>query len=139
MKLIRYAYPAPSELERVFGALFPSSNRCGNALDTFEGGSWTGAPAANVYEDADNYRVQVELPGARKEDITVALENAELTVTATRKENGPDGDSSAEYRRSLTVPEGIDPAKVEAVYENGVLTVTLPKPASRKPRSITVK
>ncbi len=135
MKLIRYAYPASSDLDRVFGALFSAGNRLGNLFEASE----AGAPAADLYEDADHYHVKVELPGVRKEDIQVALEDAVLTVSATRAGKGEEGASRAEYRRSVAVPEGIDAGKVTAAYENGILAVTLPKPEARKPRSITVK
>ncbi|MGH8337546.1 MAG: Hsp20/alpha crystallin family protein, partial [Gammaproteobacteria bacterium] len=90
------------------------------------------------YEDADNYHVKVELPGVRKEDISVELENSVLSISAKQAQKGQDGEARAEYNRSLAVPEGIDPAKVGAHYENGVLTVTFPKPEGRKPRQINV-
>ena len=138
MKLIRYEYPAPTDFERLFGALFPARTRLGNVFDTLLNGGLAGTPAADLYEDADNYHVKVELPGVRKEDIRVELENAVLTLSATRVEKGKDGESSAEFSRSLAVPEGVDPGKVQAAYENGVLTVTLPKAEGRKPRQITV-
>jgi len=138
MKLIRYAYPAPTDFDRFFGALFPATTRFGSVFDTFLQGGVAGSPAADLYEDADNYHVRVELPGLRKEDIRVELENAVLTVAATRVDKSQDGESRTEYNRSLAVPEGIDPAKVQAAYENGVLTVTLPKPEGRKPRQIKV-
>lgn len=137
MKLIRYAYPAPTDFDRVFGALFPANSRWGGVFDTFLAGS-AGTPAADLYEDADNYYVKVELPGVRKEDITVALEDAALTIAATRAEKGAEGETRAEFRRTVGAPEGVDAGKVTAAYENGVLTVTLPKPEARKPRQITV-
>lgn len=139
MKLIRYAYPAPTDLERVLGTLFPTSTRFGQAFDAFAGANDSGTPAADVYEDANSYYVTVELPGARKEDIHVAVEDAVLTVSATRVEKNTEGEARTEYRRSLAVPESLDPAKVTAAYENGVLTVTLPKLEARKPRTITIQ
>lgn len=137
MKLIRYTYPAPTDFDRVFGALFPANSRLGNVFDVFRTNG-TATPAADLYEDADNYYVKVELPGVRKEDVAVTLEDDVLTVTATRTEKGAEGEAREEFRRSAGVPDGIDAGKVTAAYENGVLTVTLPKPETRKPRQITV-
>jgi HSP20 family protein len=126
MRLIRYQYPTPADFEQFFGSLLPNSSRCGT-------------PATNLTEDENNYVVRVELPGVRKEDVTVELENNELTVRATRTDKTTEGESKAEFSREFTVPEGVDATKVKAAYENGVLTLTLPKPEAHKPRRIDVQ
>jgi HSP20 family protein len=102
------------------------------------GTSNVGYPATDLSEDVANYYVKVELPGVKKEDIQVEFENSVLTLTAKRADKTKDGESTAEYRRALSVPEGVNAEKVSAAYENGLLTLTLPKAEQVKPRRIDV-
>jgi HSP20 family protein len=128
MRLIRYDYAAPTDFERLFGALLPTATRCNSV----------GATLGGVSEDAGNYYVKVELPGVKKEDITVELDDSVLTVSAKRAEQTAEGEKSVAFERSIDVPEGVDAAKIQAVYENGLLTLTLVKPEAVKPRRIDV-
>ena len=139
MKLIRYEYPAPTDFDRFLGALFPTANRCGDACNTTESATWTSAPRVNLSETAENYEAKVELPGVKKEDIKVEFENSVLSVSAKRAVKTAEGDTTAEYSRSFTVPAGVDAGKVQAAYENGVLTLTLPKTPEAKLRTIEVR
>jgi HSP20 family protein len=129
MRLIRYDYPSTTDFERLFGALLPTPAR-------FNG---CGATVSDVSEDATNYYVKVELPGVKKEDISVELDNAVLTVSAKRAVKTVEGEKSVAFERSIDVPEGVDAAKIQAVYENGLLTLTLVKPEAVKPRRIDVQ
>jgi HSP20 family protein len=141
MKLIRYSYPAATDFDRYFGALLPTAPRCASGgCDTqATGTSNVGYPATDLSEDADHYYVKVELPGVKKEDIQVEVENSVLSLTAKRTDKTKDGESTAEYRRVLNVPEGVDAEKVVATHENGLLTLTLPKAEQVKPRRIEVR
>ncbi|NQY32419.1 MAG: Hsp20/alpha crystallin family protein [Coraliomargarita sp.] len=143
MKRIRYEYPQ-SRNGDVFNQLFdlgvPSFGRFGSLLDEFlgaEGGFRQ--PAADLYEDEQNYYARLELPGVRKDQIDLQLENAVLTVSSAKSgKDGEGAESSSNFQRSISVPDGIDFEKVSATYEDGVLTVTLPKEEVRKPRQISV-
>ena len=141
MKLIRYSYPAPTDFDRFLGALFPTAGHCASgACDTQTSGtSNVGYPATDVTEDAGHYYVKVELPGVKKEDIQVEVENSVLSLTAKRTDKTADGESTAEYRRVLNVPAGVDAGQVVATHENGLLTLTLPKAEQAKPRRIEVR
>ena len=90
----------------------------------------------DVYEDRDNNYVRAELPGVRRDDINVEMVEDYLTITAQRKE--ADDEESFSFSRSLSVPEQVQADKVSASYENGVLTVTLPKREEAKPKKISV-
>jgi len=98
------------------------------------------APAAaprfpvDLYEDKDNLYVRAELPGVTRDAIGVEVVEDFLNLNATRKS----GDESFSLARSITIPEAVQADKVSAAYENGVLTVTLPKQEQVKPRKITV-
>lgn len=97
------------------------------------------APAAprfpvDLYEDNDNSYVRAELPGVARDEINVEMVDGYLAISANRK----DGSQTFTVNRSVAIPEAVQAEKVAANYENGVLTVTLPKQEQAKPRKITV-
>ena len=94
----------------------------------------------DLYEDRDNTYVRAELPGVHRDDINVEVVDGFLTINAARKDlaaEGKDGESFS-FSRSTILPDGVQADKVSATYENGVLTVALPKKEEAKPRKITV-
>jgi HSP20 family protein len=102
-------------------------------------------PAMNVTQDAHNFYVRAALPGLSATDIDVSAVNRTLTVNGTRKANHEEGVSyhrkeraEGGFNRSVTLPLEFDSERVQARFENGLLTVTLPKPEKVKPRQITV-
>ena len=102
---------------------------------------------ANVeVEETDSaYLLSVDLPGIRKEDIQIDLNERVLTVSGERKREGVsiNGKTSerhyGKFQRSFTLPSTIDASKVEANLENGVLTIVLAKSEATKPRSIQIQ
>jgi HSP20 family protein len=96
----------------------------------------------DLYEDKDNAYVRAELPGVNREDIQVEMVEDYLTISAARKagtdQEGGEGEQSFSFSRSVTIPEQVQSDKVTANYENGVVTVTLPKREEAKPRKVTV-
>lgn len=92
--------------------------------------------AVDVYEDEGNYYARLEVPGVKKEDAKIELEDRRLVVSVSRKNTTPEGEVRMEMSRALTVPEGIEVEKISAKLEDGLLTVTLPKAEARKPRVI---
>jgi len=103
-------------------------------------------PALDVAEDKDNYRVRVELPGLKREDIEVALDDGTLVISGERKTEAPVEGTAihrqeryfGKFSRALTLPSAVASDKVTAVYRDGVLTVTVPKAEEAKPKTITV-
>jgi HSP20 family protein len=103
----------------------------------------------DVREDNDHVYVDAELPGFRKEDVDITLENSTLTITAQRKDetregNGNKGDWLLRERRfnrvqrSFTLPQTVNEQSVKASLADGVLTITLDKREETKPRKVTV-
>jgi len=139
MKLIRYEYPTiPSArdfdrfLEEFWGSLPRFASIYGNAPSA--------RVATDLYEDEANVYARFELPGFKKDELDVQLENSVLTLTAGRKcDSGEDECECATLSRSVTLPDGLDADKVSAKYEDGVLTVTLPRTPERKPKLIEIK
>lgn len=103
-------------------------------------------PAFDVFDDGEHFRLVADLPGVKVEDLEVEATEDGLAVRGTRKVEAPEGFSvhrrereGLRLARSFTFPTKIDPDKVEATLEQGVLTITLAKRADAKPRSITVR
>jgi HSP20 family protein len=102
------------------------------------------APAVDVYENSDELLLLVDVPGANNEGIDVQLDKGQLTIQAKRNEDARGSLLTAEYRtcdyqRVFSVPQGIDPSKIDAQLSGGVLRLRLPKSDSVKPRRIEVK
>jgi HSP20 family protein len=152
MSLIRYqtpelsAWPAIdrwSNLRDELNSLFemPIWSNFGRQSQLFSG--WT--PALDLYQNNDNVVAVVELPGMRKEDIEISLQDGMLTIGGERKSesgNGENGERTerftGKFRRSITLPTRVDAGKVSANYKDGILTVTLPKAEEAKPKQIQV-
>lgn len=118
-------------------------------LASFLGNSFVAAPyldrnevsghiATDVLEDENNFYARFEVPGIKKEDVKVDLNDRLLTISAEKKEKRGDGESSSSYTRSISVPDSVNAETIAARLEDGVLTVTLPKSEERKPRTIQV-
>jgi HSP20 family protein len=104
------------------------------------------APALDVHENKNNFSVRVELPGLKREDIEVSLQEGVLVISGERKAE-PVNEGTEVHRqeryygkftRALTLPAAVAGDKVAAQYKDGILTVTLPKAAEAKPKTITV-
>lgn len=103
-------------------------------------------PALELREDADTVTVSVELPGVDRKDVNVSIHDGVLTVSGERKQEKEvqEGEYVRTERRygrferqvGLTQPVVAD--KVKAAYKDGVLTITLPKAAEAKPKSIDI-
>lgn len=108
-------------------------------------GAW--APAVDIYETPETIQMTFEIPGVNQQDIKVNLENNLLTVTGERKlehEDKREGYHRVErsygaFTRSFTLPPTIDPNKVNATFEQGLLRLTLPKRPETQPRAIEIK
>jgi HSP20 family protein len=96
--------------------------------------------AVDVYEDKDNTYVRAELPGVNRDDIKVEMVEGYLSISASRQTLNSEGNAEASFSvsRSVGVPANVQADKVSAAYENGVLTVTLPKQEEAKPKKIAV-
>jgi HSP20 family protein len=107
----------------------------------------TAYPPVNVWEDADTVHVEAELPGLDLKDLEIYVTGGnQLTIKGERKQNLPEKSVSHREERSfgsfvrvLTLPFPVNPDKVEARFENGVLLLALAKHEAAKPRKIPVK
>ena len=105
------------------------------------------APPVDVIEKSDSFVVKVELPGMRQEDIDVSVSDDTVTIKGERKpESGvkdEDYDRSeinyGSFYRSVVLPSGVDTKNMEAVYEDGILRITLQRVSGAKPKKVTVQ
>lgn len=102
------------------------------------------APLVDIYENDDEILLHADMPGVAKEDVTVNVDNGKLAITGVR--NLRTGGAAnweefgdIEYRRTFSVPQTIDVAKVNAELKDGVLRLHLPKSETAKPRQIEIR
>ena len=105
----------------------------------------------DVLDKGGNYEVKVDLPGIRKDDIQVGIEGARVSINAESKDssetkNGTNGDKilyserySTSYARSFELPAEVTEEGADARFEDGVLTLSLPKRAPTVSKRLAVK
>jgi HSP20 family protein len=104
-------------------------------------------PSVDVSEDDGNYVVTAELPGTKREDVTVELEDDVLTIRGEKRNEREEKKekrrfverSYGTFSRSFTLPGNADAERVSASFKDGVLTVTIGKRPEAKPRVVDIK
>lgn len=102
------------------------------------------APDVNIFETKDEYVLEAEMPGVKKDGLEITLEGNVLTLVGHRSDDPVAGElvyresRPADYRRVFELDPAIDVAKIHAHVDQGVLTLTLPKAERVKPRKIAV-
>lgn len=111
-----------------------------------EGGiEWS--PAVDITEKKDELVLTAELPGMSRDDIEIELENNVLTIRGEKKQERKEEKGRqylyerayGAFSRSFTLPRTVDPDRIRARFENGVLTVTMPKSEQARSRHIEVE
>lgn len=107
----------------------------------------TWVPAVDVFESKDELRIVAELPGVRPEEVKLSVENGMLVIRGEKKLVAEESAEAVHryersygaFLRSFRIPGTVDAEQIQARYEHGVLTVTLPKAEKAKPREIAVQ
>lgn len=130
-----------SEMNRLFNTLFdtPTSENGGGTLRRW-------IPAMDLVETDEDFVLRADLPGLSEGDVNIELDDNVLTVSGQRKSEHEERNegyyrverASGSFSRSLTLPEGVDPEKIKASFDSGVLEVRIPKPEERKPRKVAI-
>lgn len=127
------------EIDRLFDAAWSGDGHNGSA---------TWAPPMDVIERDGEVRCVLDLPGLRPDDVSITTENGVLTISGEKKSgyNARENDGTyvlerryGRFERSLMLPDTVDRDKITAHFENGVLTVVLPRTAQAKPRRIEIR
>ncbi|KAI4528386.1 HSP20-like chaperone [Schizophyllum commune] len=143
-----FRYEPFYDVDRIFNEFFGEAQRRrgeGASSDVVQ----TLKPRMDLHEDAEKNLVTAtfELPGLKKEDVQVNVQNGQLTVSGETKSESDKEEQGYAVRerrygkisRTLRLPEGVKEDEVKAALENGVLTVTFPKTgAQNTPKKITV-
>ncbi len=127
------------EIDRLFDAPLLELARTSQLLS-----GWT--PPLDLSEDKDNVYVRIELPGMRKEDIDLSLHEGSLSISGERQHEEKHKDAEVyraerfygRFQRTITLPAPVVVEKVKAHYQDGILSVTLPKAEEAKPKQINV-
>ena len=111
------------------------------------GGNWI--PRVNVEESKDELVLSAELPGMTHDDVSIELENSVLTISGEKTEQRTEGEEERRYhlwerrygafQRSFTLPRTVKSDDIRAGFENGILTIRMPKVAEAKTRKIAIE
>jgi HSP20 family protein len=129
------------ELNRLFGRTFTGAE----PMRPTAGGAWM--PPMDVYETQDAIVAKLELPGIEPGDVDVSVEDSTLTVSGSRAFTDEVNEESyhrverryGSFTRAITLPQTVDTEMVEATFDNGVLTIEVPKAERAKPKKIQIK
>jgi HSP20 family protein len=132
-EFIRNTTDLETEMEKLFG----SNNRTESVF----------APAVEITETKDAFQLEVDLPGLTKDDVKISIDKNVLTIQGERKAKAADEKNTyhhnervfGTFRRSFNLSRLVKSEGIQAGYENGVLSLTLPKIEEAKPREIEVK
>lgn len=137
MSLVKFSNQVPSLFDRFFeNDLFDWSNRNFSSTNTT-------LPAVNIKESSDGFEVDMAAPGFSKSDFKIELNHDLLTISSEKQmQNEVREDqqftrnefSYQSFSRSFTLPNTADSEKIKAKYENGILSVFIPKKEEAKPK-----
>ena len=122
------------EIDRLFDDTFA---RDGNAF----------TPAVDIKETEKDIRVELELPGLKPEDVEITAENGVLTIRGEKRTERKEGEESryhvverayGAFMRTFQLPQGIDEEQINAEFDNGILTLLVPKAALPQPHRIQI-
>jgi HSP20 family protein len=139
-------YDMQSEMNRMFDEVFGSLARRGGRQQGEDPTQW--APALDVLQEDGDIVVRAELPGVKLEDVDITLHNGVLTISGERRaEEQREGSGYyvrerryGSFRRSMTLPQGVDESKISARFDGGVLEVRVSGAAAvQEPRRIQIE
>lgn len=133
------------DLRRRMDRLFEDTMRSYDPEGASESAAW--GVALDVAEDDQEYKVEASVPGVNPDDINITMHDSMLTISgeSKREEEKEEGQwhlrerRYGRFSRTLRLPSPVEEEKIDANYENGVLTIHLPKSEETKPKRISVK
>ncbi len=104
----------------------------------------TAIPSVDIYENEDEILLHADMPGVKKDDVSINIDNGTLSLSGVRRFNNKGVSTweeffDVEYVRTFSVPQSIDVEKVNAELKDGVLKLHLPKSEAAKPKMIEIK
>ena len=127
-------------------------NEMDRMIDTFFAGNSSRStgryPAVDVVDKEEAYSLSVELPGYGKDDVEIKIDNNLLSISAVEEEKQVDQEqpryvirerSSKSFTRTFVLPREVDKDNIEASFENGLLSLSIPKVPKAVPKKISIK
>ncbi|MEW2921467.1 MULTISPECIES: Hsp20/alpha crystallin family protein [Flavobacteriaceae] len=121
-----------------------------SVMNDFMGPDWfggtekwnTSVPAVNIKDNEKGFELELAVPGMKKDDFTVEVDNDVLTISSEIKSENEETKenytrkefSYSSFKRAFTLPETVDGSKIDAKYEDGILKLTLPKKQEALPK-----
>jgi HSP20 family protein len=145
MAVIRWRpFSEMSNLQREMNRMFDSFMRMPDEEEGFRG---TWSPEIDIKETADAIVIQADLPGMKKDEIKLQIRDNTLQISGEKKmQEEKKGETYhrvervyGSFRRTFTLPTMVDSSKIQAIYKDGVLHLTLPKSEESKPKEIQIK
>lgn len=142
-----------TDIDRMFGAMDLLRNRMDRIFNEFDSSYLYGpafslssnSPRTNLVDEGNVFKVMAEVPGISKDDLNIKIQGNYLEISGQRKVEDPEGykvhrreRGSSSFSRSFTLPDDVDAEKVEASLKDGILTLSLPKTETAKPKQITI-
>jgi HSP20 family protein len=129
-----------NEFESRFG--FPARHKVDEDLAN---AVWT--PMADIYEDGNGYQLKLDLPGMKKEDVKISFQDGLLKVSGERAQEKEEENGKyhrvervyGKFFRSFNLPKEIEVDNINAEFQNGQLTITIPKAEASKPKVLEIK
>jgi HSP20 family protein len=136
MALLMKPEPFSREIDRMFDAFFGQSEQ--------QARRWV--PPMDLVELEDHFVLKADLPGLTEGDVSIEVQDGSLAISGERRAEHEQNERGwyrierafGSFNRSLTLPDGVDPDRIEASFSHGVLEVRIPKPEERKPRRIQI-
>lgn len=133
-----------NEIDRVFDRFFPSRD---TEEDTSSSRQAVWRPRMDLAETEEAYRIDLDMPGMTKDDLKISYQDNQLVVSGERESDRKEENeefvrverSFGHFRRSFTLPRTVDEDNISATYDNGVLTITVPKTDTEKTRQIDIQ
>ena len=112
---------------------------------TLLGGQWT--PAVDIYDSSDNILIKAELPGLEKDEIEISVQDNNLIIKGEKKKEQEIKEDNyfrterfyGSFCRMVPLPADVDPGRADTRYQDGILSLTLPKKAEAKPKQIKIE
>ena len=142
MTLVRYnPFATMNRFDRGYGRLF---NELMNAHTEEQEVEHNWRPRADIFETESKYTIQLDLPGVKREDVDISVEDDVLTISGERITTNEEGSTwhrervHGKFSRRYNIRNTVDVEKIDAAFSDGVLTLTLPKNEAALPKKIEI-
>lgn len=137
-RFIRYAQPLAASYRSSWNGLEQELNSLFAATSADSVSNAVRSIPVSVHEDKENLLLTAELPGVQRADVELQIVDDVLSLNATRKVAGAEGEKVVSFARDFNLPYPIQSDKIAAELKDGVLRLTLPKVEAVKPRKIEI-